>query len=297
MSVTPFLELASRAAGVKKTETTLPIAKKGAQVTPLLVGDDLSLRSSLTSPVGYDREIVGLIHNHTEIIEEDQNIQMPYDQFCREISNLDKLSLLWALYKSTYESLAKERQIQCPKQNCKKEFKIDIYLDELIHEDTYTPWDQSQPFYEYGYPISVEKNGFIYEFITKIPSIQDNNRLLSTVSIEILQKNLDQSGSVFSKPQQMVLLTKAARLTSKEDGATAETDVLEEMLVTFHGNIPFTVSEEFFEKYNEHFSKYVPNFYKQVTCPFCNHSYQYPVDLEVKEFGLLLIVISIHKLL
>jgi len=45
-----FLKEAAAVAGIKKQEVPLPIAQMQAIVSPLRVGDDLSLRSSLYFP-------------------------------------------------------------------------------------------------------------------------------------------------------------------------------------------------------------------------------------------------------
>lgn len=289
-SISPFLDMSSKVSSIKKTLALLPIARKECNVSPLLTGDDLALRTSLTSPVGYDRELIKILHRHSEFIEEDQNIKLTYEDFCGKISNIDKLSLIWALYKATYETIAKDRNIKCT--HCKNEFKIDIHLDELIHEDTYTIWEEFGPdgktianFYEYYYPIVVEYNDFIYTFFSRLPSIQDNNRLLGMISTEILQQNLDTIGSMFTKPQQMTLLIKGIKLEDKN--AITEpvyTDNIHEMLIALSGHIPFTVSETFFEEYGKKFDKFVPKYYKEVTCPNCNSNFNNSVDLEVEFF-------------
>lgn len=288
--ISPFLDAVTKINSVKKVETILPIARKVAHVTPLLVGDDLSLRTSLTSPVGYDREMIQILYNHHEFVEEDKNVKYKYQQFCQEVSNIDKISLLWALYRSTYDTLgSKDRKMTCPKDGCKSEFTNTIYLEDLVHEDTYFPWAEELQFHEFVHPIIVnyEAGGqtYVYEFLTRLPSIQNNNQLLSMISIDVLQKNLEAIGSIFTKPQQMSLLTKAIRISSTDGSVpTAETADLTEMLMAFQNHIPYIVSEEFFDKYNEQFSKYIPKYYKELECPMCKHKWTMNVDIELEFF-------------
>lgn len=291
LNISPFLDAAASISGIKKVEAFLPIAGKSVQITSLNVGDDLSLRSSLTSPVGYDRDMIQILHAHSEFVEEQQNVQYPLQKFCQQISNIDKISLLWGLYKSTYDTLSGERKIICEKEDCKHEFKDIIYLDDLIHEDTYVVWDKFDEngnvvqFYNYIHEIQVIYQDYVYEFATRLPSIQNNNNILSKISIDVLQQNLEKIGTIFTRSQQMALLTKAVRLSGKNNQfQTAETDNINEILVTFHNHIPFIVGEEFFEKYSEEFDKYVPKYYKILKCPLCGHQFNYNVDLEVEFF-------------
>src|ERR1035437_8785623 len=139
--LSPFLRAAEAVAGIKKQEVPLPIAKKLAIVTPLRVGDDLSMRSSLTSPVNYDRELTRMLYDHTEVVlsEGATPIKENFERFCATESNIDKICLIWALYKTTYETLG-QRPFKCDKENCKTEFKEEILLDKLIQEDTFTNW-------------------------------------------------------------------------------------------------------------------------------------------------------------
>lgn len=285
--LSPFMTSMSKIPTIKKVETILPVAQKTAHVTPLLVGDDLSLRSSLTSPIGYDREMVKMLHQHSEFVEQDTNIKYPLNKFNSELSNIDKISLLWALYKSTYDILGSEnRTFRCPKRECNNEFKDTIYLDDLIHDDTYILWDQEKPFYEFFHVIPVKYEDFTYEFLTRLPSILDNNRLLGMISIEILQNNLNTIGAIFTRPQQMALLTKAIRVNNSKDidFQTVETDKLEEILLSFQNYVPHIVSEEFFKRYSEVFDKYVPKYYKDMSCPVCGHNFKFEADLELEFF-------------
>ena len=91
-----FLAAAEAVAGIKKQEVPLPIAQKQAIVTPLRVGDDLSLRSSLTSPVNYDREMTRMMYDHTEVVlaEGEVPVKENFERFCATLSNIDKICLI-----------------------------------------------------------------------------------------------------------------------------------------------------------------------------------------------------------
>jgi len=286
MALSEFLKAAEVISNIKKQEVPLPIAKKTAIVSPLRVGDDLSLKSSLTSPVNYDRDMTKLLHSHTEIQEaDDKLIRENFELFCATTSNIDKICLIWALYKTTYETLGK-RSFKCDKENCKAEFKEEILLDSLIQEDTFLPWEEDNVFHEYVYPIDVPYDDYFYSFESRLPSIRDNNKLLSNLSIETLQNNLDSIGAIFSRGEQMVLLTKS--ITIKKKGVDVpnapKTDNMQEMLIAFKQFVPHIVSEDFFRSYREKFDKYYPKFYTDVKCPACNSDIRFQIDLEIEFF-------------
>lgn len=286
MVMTPFMNTLSKVSNIKKTMTALPIIKKQVNVTPLVVGDDLALRTSLTSPVFYDREMVKLIHNHIEYVDDNEEHKINFNKFTAQTSNVDKLSLLWALFKATYETLGK-RKFTCGSENCKHNkdpFEEEVLLDEVIHEDTYTVWAEETPFYDYRLQIDIQYENLIYSFQSKLPSIKDNNHILSTMSNDVLQNNLENLGSVYSRAQNMALLIEAVRLQGKaeEEFEPVESSNLQEILIAFNSYIPYQVSEDFLVKYNEAFDKYVPQFYKTLKCPSCEEEVRNDFDLEVE---------------
>lgn len=293
MSFSNFLDVASKIPSLKKTEIVCHVAKKRCHVTPLSTGDDLSLRTTLSSPSGYDRELAQLLNKHTEFVEEEENKKYPFLQFSKELSEADKSALIWALYKATYDNLDEDREITCPNSECKSKFKQTISMDELIHDDTFVIWDEKDeegnevPFFQYRYPISTEySNDVVYEFLTKLPSIQDNNEMLSMISSDVLQYNLEKIGSVFSRPQQITLITDAMRISSKSGKfESVETNNKNEILHTLEQFVPNEVSKNLLKKYREKFDKYAPRFYKGgLACPNCGHNFDYDVDLELEFF-------------
>jgi hypothetical protein len=283
-----FLKAAEAISGIKKQEVPLPIAQKQAIVTPLRVGDDLSMRSSLTSPVNYDREMTRMLYDHTEVVlsEGATPVKENFERFCATLSNIDKICLIWALYKTTYETLG-QRAFKCDKENCKTEFKKEILLDSLVQEDTFTVWEEKEQFYDFIYPIEVAYEGFVYVFESRLPSIRDNNKLLSNLSIDALQNNLTQTGALFTRREQMTLLSKAVSIIKKGtsvDSESPRTENMQEMLMAFTNYVPHIVSEDFFKMYRDKFDKYYPKFYTNVNCPACNNEVKFLIDLEIEFF-------------
>ncbi|MDD4081994.1 MAG: hypothetical protein PHD05_01270 [Sphaerochaetaceae bacterium] len=285
-----FLKVAEAVSNIKKQEVPLPISRKMAIITPLRVGDDISLKSSLVSPVHYDRDISKLLFNHTEVVlnEGETPIKENFEKFCATTSNIDKICLIWGMYKTTYEVLG-ARNFECKQETCKQKFKHEVTLESLIHEDTFTFWEEEQPFYDYIYPIEIEYSdtGYIYTFNSRIPSIKDNNRLMSCLSIDTLQNNLSKTGSLFAKHEQIALLSKSISIRKKDQSSTEDipkTEDVQEMLMALSNYYPHTVSEQFLEKYHEKFNNYYPKFYTKVKCPYCGHEIDFRIDLEIEFF-------------
>ena len=287
----PFLDAMSKISAVKLTECVFPIARLTANFTPMVTGDDVSLRTSLVSPISYDRELCKLIIKHLTIVGEEGDKKLNYNELVASISNIDKLSAIWALYKATYDNLADQREMTCVNKDCKQKFKIDIPMDDLIHEDTYSFWDVVDaegaivPFYTYRTVITIDHKDTVYSFKAKLPSIKDNNTLLGIVSIDALQYNLENTGSIFSKPQRLALLVDGLQVSSKSNAFDPiETINFDELLLSFNNYLPFQVSDKFFDEYNKLFEKYSPNYYLETACPFCGNVDKLTIDLETEFF-------------
>jgi len=284
-----FLKEVATISRIKKQEIILPIARAQALVSSLRVGDDLGLRTSITSPVNYDRDMSKLLYELTDIVYAEGEVPKKenFEKFCGTISNIDKICLIWGLYKSSYDTLG-ERTLKCEKENCKTVFKQEITLESLIQEDTFTIWDEDKPFYNFIYDIQVPYLDYIYLFETRIPSIRDNNRLLSNISVNALQNNLNQTGSLFTRREQLTLLSKSVAVVPKGNSTSANdiprTENMQEMLLAFTEYVPSIVSEGFFEEYNKKFDKYYPKFYTNVPCSNCGNLIKFEIDLEIEFF-------------
>jgi len=293
-----FFEVLEHIRDIKKQELTLPIARKACTITTLLVGDDLSLKSSIGSPATYDRDIVKMLQKKIKFIDQEESKEyvLKYDEFIRTISNIDKIVMLWGLFKCTYETIG-TRKITCP-NDCDKPkssyvFEDKIFLSDLLNEDSLTLWDKDKPFYDYLFEIEVDYSGFKYVFQTRLPSMKDHGRILNLLSTSEVQSNLEKTGSIFTKPMEMALLItkmEVFNITKNEHGKNvrgekvAESSNSQEILMAFRSRIPEIISEDIYKKYNDHFEKYSPKFYKNMVCPNCGHNFKYDVDIETDFF-------------
>lgn len=283
--ITNFMDAIHEVASIKKVQTILPISRKTCNISALLVGDDIELRSSLLSPSGYDTQMTDLLYKHSSFAGEDgQPISVNKDQFIAGISNIDKQSLYWGLYKSSYDILDSGRTIICDNEDCNNEMKkIEITLDDVIHDDTYTVWDKEVPFHKYTHEIGINYGDHKFIFHSRLPSIGDNNRVLALLGNQQVQENLRRLRTAFSLSERMILNLRKIQIEFP-DGRILETSDLIEMLMAIKQGIPHMVSDEFFIEYDKHFDKYQPNFYKTVECTKCMKKIKHSIDLETEFF-------------
>lgn len=301
-----FLNVLNKISSIKKTEVILPIACKDAIVTPLTVGDDLTLKSSIMSPGTLDMDLIKLIYNHSEFIrpEIDETdveetdgenkskkkkkkpnqaakfYKPKFNNFISEISHIDKLMFMWGIYKSTYETLG-EREIRCDK--CKEVFKQEIELDNIIQEDSIELLEEEKrPFYKHTEVITVNiSNGWTLEFTCSIPTIKRYNNIMSMLPIEEIQSNLEKLRSAFNTTQFMALSTKKLAIyQTKKPDEREETTNIQEIMMALKNYVEITVSEEFLKKYEELFGKYMIRFYTPLECPECHNKIDHEIDIE-----------------
>ena len=283
----PFIQVLK--SSIRKTEVPLPLARLTANVIPLSVGDDARLRTAVMSPANYDREMLQLLYSKTEFINPStpaEPLKISYDQFCSVLTSQDKLMLLWAIYKSTYETLG-PRMVTCSNENCENKFQVEISLDDLIQEDSITPWDKESPVSEYIYPIEIEdtKSNLVYIFDSHIPNLYRVNSILSRMSTTEIQHNLETQGSVYTLKDTVVSITKKIAIHPVGDNENVvETTDFADIDQAFSKYIRKTIWDEYRKKYDEHFSKYDVRFYTKLKCPKCQQEFDYDVDLEVEFF-------------
>jgi hypothetical protein len=283
----PFIQALKTA--VRKTEVPLPIAKLTANVIPLSVGDDAKLRTAVMSPANYDRELLQLLYLKTEFINPSnpsEPFELSYDQFCSILTNHDKLMLLWAIYKCTYETFG-TKLVTCPNENCGTKFEVNVTLDSLIQEDSITPWDKESPVSEYVYPVTIEdkQSNLVYIFDSHLPNLYRTNSILSRLSTTEIQHNLETQGSIYTLKDIVVSITK--KITIHQVGNTenvVETIDLADIDLAFSRYIKKTIWDQYKKKYDEHFGKYDIKFYTKLTCPKCQKQFNYDVDLELEFF-------------
>lgn len=287
MTANSFLDYALSIQKIKKLEMPMPITKKLGMITPLLVGDDLSLKTTMSTPQTYDREICSLIFKHLLEWNDGNEITKPksYDEFVMNLSNIDKICLLFGIYQITYDSLGK-RKFKCQEKNCKEELIMDIPLKELVHDDSLTFWEEELPFNEFVYEFSIPYEDHVYIFGTQIPSIYTHNQVLSFLSTDDIASRIENLGSLFSLPEQMTLLTKYIKIGHKDDDINnyRQTNNIQEILITFATTISKKMQPEFFKNYNLKFGKYDPQFYINIVCPKCQKVQKRTVNIEIEFF-------------
>lgn len=289
MAFSNFLDFAESIINYKKTEGGLPISKMSCQVVPFLTGDDLALRTSVTQPDGYDKDLNKLLCEKTKFYnpetKEFQSINL--EQFKKNLSIYDRKTLLFLAQSITYETLGK-RSITCPKsssENNPHSFEKEIFYSECQQPDSLKIWDKEKPFTEYVYPIECKFGDFTFVFNTKLPSLEKSTNILTYVDIPTMQRNFRTEGSPLSKANKIALFSDSIELYKNNDPDTKQvTNTLQEMLAFTEKSLPLTISQKVLNEYEKHFGEYEPKFYVKMKCPICGHEFDYILDVEWELF-------------
>jgi hypothetical protein len=288
--VSQFLQVSQRVRELRRTQIFLPIAKCMCENTALLAGEDLALRTAVITPGAFDRELNMSLFVHSYIYDIDTkkpidaihsgNDRERIEGFLSNISYIDRECMMWAFHKSSYGVIDKDRKVTCRNADCKQVTPWDIYPDDVVHEDTFMPWDKPLSFKEYTEKISISYDDIIFEFNAHIPALMHFNTVMSSMSMEKVQLNFEKLDSAFSRTESLVLHTKSIRLVSKSNMfPTVETSDLKEMLIFVENDLPQDVMDKFFEEYDTVFEKYFPKFYFNVTCPHCQNKFKLNFNL------------------
>jgi hypothetical protein len=261
----------------------LPILGMEILTTPLTVGDDLSLRTMIVSPELYDHEITKLIYNHIEFPKLER--KPSYNEFIERLSAFDRQYALWGIFTSTYETFGTQ-DIKCPK--CDETWKHEIKIDELIQPDFAKKiWRSEEPFITYTFPIDImiELEGISkFRFITCIPTIKRRLDVMKLITPDNIQKNMDRYGSIFSRSEDITLITKAIEIHMQDSSTPDIIDKISDINKSLIQYIPEQIAKDIIEQYNSEHDKYIPEFKMPFGCNGCGNEFDYHVNIEMTLF-------------
>ncbi len=268
---------------IKQREVYCPMAKMRAMVSPLMTSDDLSLRTTISSPDLYDQELSALIHERTRFPEIREEIK--FVDFIDNLSYVDRSVLIWGIFASTYGTLG-TINIKCP--HCGFEFKDEITAEQILHEDSLTEWDNDISFKEYIHVISFEPNieGIHkLEFHTSLPTIKQHIETLKLIPTEKIKENYQKFGNILSRTEELCSITREVRLLKVENDPDTNswyTPIDIHMIINRYFTMDMT--DSVLQDYNNVFNKYIPSYWKNYQCTNCLNKFKHYVDPEVSLF-------------
>ena len=202
---------------IRVRQVYCPVTKVAIHTSPLTVGDDLSLRTMITSPDLYDQELASLLYDHCKFPDLDK--KPSFDQFISTLSIFDRRAILWGIFSATYEKF-EEQSISCP--NCKHQFKDTIRSAELLNEDFVKPWDKEKTFVDFSAEVVIDINDENtglrdITFEIGVPTIKHHFDTLKLVSPAKMKENFEKFGAILSKTEELVLITRAIHIHTIED--------------------------------------------------------------------------------
>ena len=287
MAKSPLVTKFEKLKSIRSRQAFCPVANLRAVVTPLTVSDDLSLKTMVTSPDLYDRQMSILLYNHTEF----PDIAGPkpsFDQFISLISDFDKKSLLFAIYDATYGTLGSTK-ITCPKPDCRHTSEVVINAKDLLQPDTIKAvWDKPTVFQDYSIAVDIPLGDTSGSGISRIvfnmaiPTIKTHLDTLKLISIDDLKDNFDKTNSIVSKTEELVMLTKSISIYGEDELVPDDTVTSQfEMHTIVQNYISLDVVGIVIDAFDKEFSMYNPEFKKSLKCSNCGHNFDLPVDIEV----------------
>lgn len=284
-SLSAFKKLESHR-NIRMRQVFCPVTKISIHTTPLTVGDDLSLRTMITAPDLYDRELASLIYDHCQF--PDLEKKPTFEQFISSLSVFDRRSILWGIFSATYDKF-EEQDVTCP--NCKHQFKDVIKSAELLTEDFVKPWDKEETFLDYSHSVVIDINDEAtglkdFTFSIGIPSIKHHFDILKLVSPQKMKENFEKFGQILSRTEELVLITRKIDIHTIEDGVLTTDSIagISDIHKAVHNYISIDTTNTVVTEYNSEFIKYNPVFKKLYECTSCAFNFDYPVDLELALF-------------
>jgi len=285
MSKSSLLARLEKTKSIRSRQVICPVANLRAIVSPLTVNDDLSLKTMVSSPDLYDKNLAILIYNHTDF--PDLPGEKPsFDQFINTISDFDKKSILWGIYDATYRTLGKTN-ITCPK--CKHKWESEILSKDLLTQDTIkAQWNKEVSFDDYSISVDIEtgvEDLVKFTFHVSIPTIKKHLDVLKLVTVDDMKDNFNKFNSIISKPEELCLVTKKISIFGENEKIEEEsiTNIFE-MHSIIQNYITLDVVNNIIDAFDKEFSEYNPTFKKELTCNNCGNEFDFPVDIEVALF-------------
>jgi len=285
MSKTSLLSRLEKSKSIRSRQIFCPVANLRAMVTPLTVNDDLTLKTMVSSPDLYDKELAILIYNHTDFPDLTGE-KLSFDQFIETLSDFDKKSILWGIFDATYRTLG-NTNITCPK--CKNKWESEILSKDLVSADTIkAQWDKELPFNDYSISIDIPvgmEDLIKFTFNISIPTIKKHLDVLKLISVDEMKDNFNKFNSIVSKPEELCLITKNIEIFGDDENTPEEViNNVFEIHSIVKNFITLDVVNELVDSFDTEFSNYNPSFKKDLQCKNCGHSFDMPVDIEVALF-------------
>lgn len=274
---------------LKIKEIFCPVSGITVHVSPLTVGDDLSLRTMVASPEYYDREISALLFKHITFPDTENGVVPTFDQFIANFSSFDRRLIIYGVFASTYKTIA-EDTIKC--NNCGHEFKDKINTADIIDVDSFELWDKEIFFTEYFKEITVPVEPDTQEgiksisFVTAVPSIKDQFDILGLVPPDQMKHTYEKTGQILTRAEELSLITKQIKISSVSNGVEEEDSITGVIEITraISDYITSDIVNDVVDQYNDEFEKYNPKFGKKYNCEKCGFKIEYPVNIEANLF-------------
>ena len=281
---------------MKKRQSVLPISLQSCMCKGLITSDEAALKTGVYSPDLYDNEMVKLIHSKTTFLNNQDSVSslselynpkneteftIPYSDFVKIISQIDRQILIWTIFSSTYSTLG-QVQVRC--SECDHTFTDKkITPEEIFQEDTIVPWDKDTEWYNYTIvvPFVIEIEGiYKLEYEISLLSIDKYMSVLRLMNQDLIATNSRRYNKIFSKPEELAAIIKSIKIYKTETDINPDVFDSANIIYKHSCDLNPDIADQIIDKYNEEFGRYVPKFYKTYICTECNKEFNSNFNME-----------------
>jgi len=276
--VSRVLNIINKSIESKNTKIKTPISLHEYTITPLKGKDEQELKQ-IINPRKPESKITEklyfTIYSHIlegkNVNEEDESKIITFEKFLKSESIFDVIALFHALNIATFEYM-KDYEFVCP--YCEATNKIDK-LPYSNFENTSKTWDKEKPFTDYVYTISLQLDDNIdIVFNTKIATLYHeiaiSKKILNETSVNE-RTNLPLYTLTSSNVERCLFITNTMEIIEKDKPEGENKTILDNMydIKIVLESLPENIIEEVLNRFNDEFTKYIPNYAYKIKCPEC----------------------------
>jgi hypothetical protein len=274
--VSRVLNIINKSIESKNTKIKTPISLHEYTITPLKGKDEQELKQVINPRKPESKiseKLYFTIYNHIlegkNVNEENEDNILTFERFLKSESIFDVITLFHALNIATFEYM-KDYEFVCP--YCEATNKIDkIPYNNFTNESK--TWDKDKPFTDYIFTVEIDldentKIIFNTKIATLYHEIAISKKILNETPINE-RSNLPLYTLTSSNIERCLFITNTIEVieNNDEENKTVLDNIYDIKMVL--EALPENVIEEALDKFNEEFTKYIPNYVYKIKCSEC----------------------------
>ena len=271
------IEATRSAITARKVSAKLAMLKDvEAEMEPLTGKDDLTIKTSKTSIIAFNRMMNKFLFNRGIY----HGIEFSnLDDFESKITTQDKEILVALLLDASYTKLPK-RTAYCPECGELTEYDLTI-ADIFSNPATKIPvWDYDEPVYEKIFSETMFDG--VLTVNVKAPTEAKKNSIYDSMTIDNIRKNLIEKGDMMDSTDTLMMFIDSLVIKHGKETFELKNPVTE--VRPYLDNAPLEIHDAINDYINETFNKYIVDFKAPVVCDKCGHKFDQSISPESEFF-------------